>query len=160
MLPPSTAFFRHHLLRRQVFVRFFEFPSPTWSLKDLNLTTSSEPVTEEELKVLAKRACIDVTKIVDPDGLRQDLANMLHCMEQVQSVELPYMTAEEIYDAPRGLTAAPVRKASAAFPAEVKEAQQVWHSLVKSKLTKHGGHEYFSIDTLKEYKSESRENQK
>jgi hypothetical protein len=159
MLRPPTAILRHLVLRRQAIARCFQLPSPTWSLKDLNLTTSSEPVTEEELKVLAKRACIDVTKIVDPDSLRRDLANMLHCMEQVQSVELPYMTVEEIYDAPRGLTAAPVRNATEASRAEVEEAQQVWQALVQSKLTKHGGHAYFSIDTLKEDRSESKFNQ-
>lgn len=155
MLRPSTAILRHFLLRRQAIARFFQLPSPTWSLNDLNLTTSSEPVTEEELKVLSKRACVDVSNIVDPEGLRRDLANMLHCMEQVKSVKLPDMTAEEVYDAPRGLTAAPVRKASEASPVEVEEAQQVWQSLVQSKLTKHGGHAYFSIDTLKDDKSES-----
>ena len=157
MMRPAGV--RRLFIRYQT-TRFFQLPPPTWSLKDLNLTASSEPISEEELKTLAKRACIDVDKIKDTESLRKDVADMLYCMEQVRNVKLPDMTAEEIYDAPRGLTAAPVRKANEATAAQEEEAQQVRKELLQSKGTKYGGHEYFSIITKREENSSSREEKK
>jgi Asp-tRNA(Asn)/Glu-tRNA(Gln) amidotransferase C subunit len=130
--------------------RSFKIPAPTWSLKDLNLTALTEPVSEEELQTLAKRALIDVSRIEDTQGLRQDLANMMHYLEQVKSIDLPDMTAEEIYDAPRNLTAAPVRTSTDDDKQLKDEAAEVLEQLLREKGTKYGAHDYFSVVTKKE----------
>jgi Asp-tRNA(Asn)/Glu-tRNA(Gln) amidotransferase C subunit len=149
MIQRSSAVRRliHHHFQSTT-ARSFKIPSPTWSLKDLNLTASTEPVSEEELQTLAKRALIDVTRIEDTQGLRQDLANMMHYLEQVQSVDLPDMTTEEIYDAPRNLTAAPVRTSTGEQLKD--EAAEVLKQLLQEKGTKYGAHDYFSVVTKKE----------
>lgn len=148
MMIQRTAALRR-LFRYQT-TRTYKIPSPTWSLKDLNLTASTEPVSEEELQKLAKRALIDVSS-GDTQTLRQDLANMMHYLEQVKSVELPEMTPEEIYDAPRNLTAAPVRKAAAATTSnDDAEAAQVLEQLLRQKATTVGAHQYFAVVTKKE----------
>lgn len=148
-------------IRRLAAVRFnssssssssYELPPPTWSLKELNLT-ADEPVSEDELKRLAKRALISLDDISDTDGLRQDLADMMACLNQVNSIDLPDMTDAEIYDMPRGLTAgAPVRKSATASKAEEAEAKEVWDKLLSQKVTKRGSHDYFAIVTKKEDK--------
>ncbi|KAI2494952.1 hypothetical protein MHU86_19553 [Fragilaria crotonensis] len=149
MLRSSMQAIRGFRVPQSTTSRFFQLPAPTWSLTDLNLTSSSEPISEEELKILASRACVDLDHIADTTRLRRDVSNMLHCMEHVMSIDLPDMTAEEIYDAPRRLTAAPVRKEIKATDEEKEEAKQVWKELLQCKTIKYGGHEYFAIDTMK-----------
>jgi hypothetical protein len=131
------------LLRRHLTAKSF-VPTPTWSLKDLNLTNHNhtDPVSIEELQILAKRSLLDVIE----DDMRQDLANMLQCLRNVQSVRCVISTAEEIYDVPRGVTKAPVRIGEATT-SEKLEAEHVFKSLLLPKTVKQGSHDYFSVVT-------------
>jgi hypothetical protein len=137
----STMVLRQHFrgLTAKSFV-----PKPTWSLKDLNLTNNhTDPVSMEELQMLAKRSLLDVIE----DDMRQDLANMLQCLRKVQSVRVVAMgTAVEIYDVPRGVTKAPVRTGEATT-LEKLEAEQVFKSLLLPKTVKQGSHDYFAVVT-------------
>ena len=127
-------------------------PEPTWSLKDLELSSSKEPVSMQELERLARKSLLDVSKLKDPDALRRDLSNMLHCLEQVRDTELPDLTDEQVYDIPRGVKAAPLRNSSKdGFKEEEKEeAKQVWETLLKPKTKQRGAHSYFSVVTKRE----------
>ncbi len=136
---------------RQQFSRQFSgksfVPTPTWSLKDLKLTDQTDPVSPEELQKLAKRALLEVSS--DDMQLRQDLANMLNCLHQVQSVRKDTtMTTAEIYDVPRGVTKAPMRTGEATA-AENCEAEQVFNSMLRPKTIKVGSHDYFAVATSK-----------
>lgn len=106
----------------------------------------------QELERLARKSLLDVSKLDDTDALRRDLSNMLHCLEQVRDTELPELSDEQIYDVPRGVTAAPLRDSSSdAFKEEEKEeAKQVWHSLLKQKTKPRGAHSYFSVITKRQ----------
>jgi hypothetical protein len=132
---------RHYVNRR------FHMPSATWSLEDLNLTSSPKPIPEEELQKLANRACIDLAKIQDKENLCQQVSNMLQCLEYVKRINLPELTLEEIYDDPRGLTTAPCRKSTLASSFEIEEANDVRRKLLQNKMKAIGGHYYFIIDT-------------
>jgi len=127
-------------------------PEPTWSLKDLDLSSSKEPVSMQELERLARKSLLDVSKLKDPDALRRDLSNMLHCLEQVRDTELPELSDEQVYDVPRGVTAAPLRSSSedSFKEEEAEEAKQVWNSLLKPKTKQRGAHSYFSVVTKRE----------
>jgi hypothetical protein len=127
-------------------------PPPTWSLQDLELSSSKEPVSMQELERLARKSLLDVSKLEDTDALRRDLSNMLHCLEQVRDTELPDLTDEEIYDVPRGVTAALLRNSSTDdFKEEEKEeAKQIWDSLLKPKAKSRGAHSYFSVITKRQ----------
>ena len=129
-------------------VLFDDIPEPTWSIKDLQLSSSKDPVSMEELERLAQKTLLDVSKLQDPNSLRKDLANMLHCLEQVRDVSLPDLSDAEVYDVPRGVTAAPLRNSRDVWrEEEQKEAKQVWKSLLKHKIVQRGAHSYFSVVT-------------
>jgi hypothetical protein len=126
----------------------------------LQLDIKHKPVSQEELSVLAKRALI---RLPAPDNesssssmqkLRQDLGNMLHMIQQVQdfvadNADEP-LTDADIYDRPRGVKAAPVRRETSAAEEEEEEASQVWESLLKPKTTAVGAHSYFVIATKRD----------
>lgn len=149
-----------HYLKKSVARRLFSssekedlIPEPTWSLQDLELSSSTgEPVSMQELERLARKSLLDVSKLKDTDALRRDLANMLHCLEQVREVNLPNLSDEDVYDVPRGVTAAPLRSATtdAFAEEEEKEAKQVFESLLKPKTMQRGAHAYFSVVTKRE----------
>ena len=77
---------------------------------------------------------------------------MLHCLEQIRHVNLPELTDQEIYDDPRGVTAAPLRSSSDDpwQERETQEAKQVWETLLKPKTIQRGAHSYFSVVTKRE----------
>jgi Asp-tRNA(Asn)/Glu-tRNA(Gln) amidotransferase C subunit len=121
-------------------------------LKDLELTSKQPLIPEEELDRLSRLALINIESS-DREMLRQDLANMLHMVDQVSSYPLEDDDEDEdaIYDGVRGVTAAPLRKTAEQDPlqqVDQEQAGKVWKSLLQPKTTrKGGGHEYFSIQT-------------
>jgi Asp-tRNA(Asn)/Glu-tRNA(Gln) amidotransferase C subunit len=137
----------------------FQLPEPTWSVQELELSQQHTPVSEQELKTLARRALLDVDQL-DPSTkqqLRQDLGNMLHMIEQVTSFQHPDFDKLDdvaIYDAPRGVSQAPLREdrnINAKHEEEEKaQQQQVWSSFLRPQTTRIGAHEYFSIETKRE----------
>lgn len=147
-VPSTFAAFRSFSSEKEDLI-----PEPTWSLKDLQLSSKKEPVSMQELERLARKSLLDVTKFEDPDALRRDLANMLHCLEQVRDTKLPAtMSDADVYDVPRGVTAAPLRSSSDDYytKEEAEEAKQVWESLLKPKTKQHGAHSYFSVIVAKQ----------
>jgi hypothetical protein len=139
-------------------VTFTELPPPSWSIASLELDKQHKPVSEEELEVLAKRALIELPKDnvssanLDTDQLRQDLGNMLHMVRQVQgfaSDDSEALSSEDVYDAPRGVRSAPVRR-HGSTEEEEREAEQVWKSLLETKTSLVGAHPYFVIATKEE----------
>jgi len=79
-------------------------PSPTWSIADLELTSTHPPLPQNEFERLARLVLIDVSSKNnennndnyndDMDSLRQDLGNMLHMIQHV--------TEYEYYPSPTG----------------------------------------------------------
>mmetsp|Transcript_18891 Transcript_18891/g.21645 ORF Transcript_18891/g.21645 Transcript_18891/m.21645 type:complete len:164 (-) Transcript_18891:59-550(-) len=135
-----------------------KIPAPTWSLRELELTSSSKPVSRKEVEVLARRVLLDLPKNIEP--LQQDLANMLHCLEQVKSIEgdLDELSDHDLYDAPRGLTVVPIREESdCSNHEEEKVSKSVWKEYLKPKAIKRGDHDYFGIVTRRKKKSETEE---
>uniref|UniRef100_A0A7S1CZK4 Uncharacterized protein n=1 Tax=Cyclophora tenuis TaxID=216820 RepID=A0A7S1CZK4_CYCTE len=122
-----------------------KLPLPTWSLGDLNLTSPTNFVSDEELEKLGRRCLIDVNRIDGRDTLKRDLSNMMHCLEHVKNIDLPEMTPNEIYDVPRGVKACP--PAAEATEAQREEAKRVWENMLQPNTTRRGGHEYFSVVT-------------
>lgn len=128
-------------------------PKPTWSIQSLELSSSIAKLPEGELDRLAHRALLDTSKL--PSDLEQDLANMMHMVQQVSEYvqENPQMFPEDdaqVYDFVRGVTAAPLRKESD-DQEDREEAQQVWKSYLQPRTIRQGGsHQYFSIRTHKE----------
>jgi hypothetical protein len=106
----------------------------------------------EELERLALKSLLDVSKLRDPDALRHDLSNMLHCLEQVRHVSLPDLSDEEVYDMPRGVTEAPLRnsKNDVWEKKDQEEAKQVWEMLLQNKTIQRGAHSYFSVVTKRD----------
>jgi hypothetical protein len=100
-----------------------ELPEPTWSVHSLELHKNHKPMSYDELKVLAKRAIIDLdylskTSKMNIDKLCQDLGNMMHMIHNVtkettneQIISYEKLTCQDIYDKPRGVTTAPIRTA-------------------------------------------------
>lgn len=105
----------------------FQLPEATWSLKDLELSKQHEPISDTELQKLAKRALLDLDSLHNDNTekgrtasrkqLRQDLGNMMHMIEQVQSFDFDNTSRKDmafseadIYDKPRGVVAAPLRR--------------------------------------------------
>lgn len=149
-------------------------PEPTWSLGDLDLASKQPPLPREELDRLSRLALIDVAaasaggKEEEHRRLNQDLANMLHMVQQVTDYyndddEGARRTADptddvtcssDIYDVVRGVSAAPLRKGREEDPLQqddAEQAKQVWTSLLLPKTTrKGGGHQYFAIVTSEE----------
>ncbi len=104
-------------------------PSPTWSIKELNLTGSTEHdnnvnnniiISDEELERLSKR-CLISTSHMDEDErskLKRELGNMMRCISLVTSFEFGKDLSQEeleerMYDVPRGFSStrsSPLRK--------------------------------------------------
>ena len=104
-------------------------PSPTWSIKELNLTASTENdnngnnniiISDEELERLSKR-CLISTSHMDEDErskLKIELGNMMRCISLVTSFEFGKDLSQEeleerMYDVPRGFSStrsSPLRK--------------------------------------------------
>lgn len=95
-------------------------PSPTWSIKELNLTSSNDHdnndngnsniiISDEELERLSKR-CLISTSYMDEDERRKlkiELGNMMRCISMVTSFEFGKDLSQEeleerMYDVPRG----------------------------------------------------------
>eukprot|EP00521_Asterionellopsis_glacialis_P016352 CAMPEP_0195301418 /NCGR_PEP_ID=MMETSP0707-20130614/29249_1 /TAXON_ID=33640 /ORGANISM="Asterionellopsis glacialis, Strain CCMP134" /LENGTH=145 /DNA_ID=CAMNT_0040364351 /DNA_START=227 /DNA_END=664 /DNA_ORIENTATION=- len=127
-------------------------PEPTWSIKDLELSTIDiEPFSSAELNRLARKSLLDVRKVPESDSLRLELARMLHCLEQIKKVDLPEMSDREIYDVPRGVTATPLRsKTDSLRPEEEIEARRIFDEYLSPKTIQHNGSSYFSIVTKRD----------
>ena len=129
----------------------YRLPNPTWSVQDLELSKQHEPISQIELERLAKRAVLDLNQLDEStrNQLCQDLGNMMHMIEQVLSFQHndEHVVESVIYDAPRGVTAAPLRKDSDNDGDTVEDYKQVWESFLKPQTTKIGAHDYFSIET-------------
>jgi hypothetical protein len=145
-------------------------PEPTWSVQDLQLE-SSTLISEEELHKLSRRSLLLFSKAqLESSTLRQDLSNMMHMINQLQSFQdekdtgkqgtMPLELSDvEIYDAVRGVTSAPLRSSDRGGDDDEYDTQQqkhhqqqkhqqVWDKLLRPKMIrKGGGHEYFSIVT-------------
>lgn len=126
-------------------------PDPTWSIQSLQLDKQHPPVSDQELYKLARLALLDVSTMDEP-RLKQDLGNMMHMIQQVQSFQSrEQLTEFDLYDRPRGVTAAPVRDNSMSEKEET-EGKRVWESFLKHKTTRVGAHSYFAIATKMETK--------
>jgi Asp-tRNA(Asn)/Glu-tRNA(Gln) amidotransferase C subunit len=162
----------HHQQQRRR--QYKHIPEPTWSIKDLDLFTNQPPLPKEELERLCRLALIDISRktMDEQTKLNQDLANMLHMIQQVTEyctsddeldhtlttaghrdgdVDTTTSCSSEIYDFVRGVTAAPLRKGIDMDPLhddDAKQAQEVWDNLLQPKtIRKGGGHQYFAIVT-------------
>ena len=154
-------------------------PEPTWSIAELGLTPDPEkvpPISDEELQKLCKRALLHFTpEELESSSIRQDLANMMHMINQLQEFHDDNLEGDidtdmdhvMIYDHVRGVTSAPLRDdpivttgGSGDDDAEVvqakakeeeydaHQAKQVWENMLQPKtIRRGGGHEYFSIVT-------------
>jgi hypothetical protein len=152
-------------------------PAPTWSLQSLELSQTHTPISDQELSRLTKRAVIDLsaldshtTNTISKASLAQDLGNMMHMIQQVQSAlpdkEMEHLTDADIYDVPRGVTAAPVRReqdtstftdatlttsSSSTTPNKAQLKRPMWwDSLLKPKTTTVGAHSYFAVCTQRD----------
>lgn len=131
----------------------FRLPEPTWSVHDLELSKQHPPISAVELEKLAKRALLDLNHLDEStrNELRQDLGNMMHMIEQVLSFRRNEKGIEwsdaDIYDKPRGVTAAPLRKDADNNKDTEADHDQVWEKFLKPQTTKIGAHDYFSIET-------------
>jgi hypothetical protein len=131
-------------------------PDATWSIQDLELTSSThESIPQSELDRLS-RQCLLI--IPNESTIPQDLSNMLHMVRQVQSMSMSTdttllvppasLTSVEIYDDVRGVTVAPLRDVPDPLEQQDNEqAQQVYKSLLQPKTKRLGGTEYFSVQT-------------
>ncbi len=140
-----------------------QLPAPTWSLKDLRLTADNAgdnngtkmTISRDQLRILARRAVLDLDQLKEEqiETLRRDVENMLYMMHVVETVTLPELTDEEIYDVPRGVKHTPLRSHEdtdahhSRIEDEAREAQEVWTSLLHPKTVHLGGHSYFRIVT-------------
>jgi hypothetical protein len=140
-------------------------PEPTWSLKSLELSQTHAPVSDQELSRLTKRAVIDLTAMdshnstsnISKTSLAQELGNMMHMIQQVQSpllgTEMDHLTDAAIYDVPRGVTSTPVRRAedaSSTPTAPQPGRPEWWESLLKPHTTTVGAHSYFAVITQRD----------
>jgi hypothetical protein len=151
---------------------FKHIPAPSWSMADLELDAQHPPVPQEELDRLSRLALIDIhvnnTKSSETSApenkessLNQDLANMLHMIQQVKdysgdatATATDDSSSSYIYDTVRGVSVAPLRKAAADDPLQAEDeiqAKDVWESLLQPKTIRiGGGRHYFSIVTAEE----------
>lgn len=133
-------------------------PKPTWSVKSLQLDHQHEPVSEETLQKLSRRALIDVSQLSQSrqDQLRQDLGNMLHLIDRVQQVgerckiHEQGLSDADMYDVPRGVTSIPLRQTEHPSVEEEQEAKHVFESLMKDKTVQVGAHTYFEVVTARQ----------
>lgn len=128
-------------------------------MADLELSKQHEPVSEEELRKLAKRALLDMDQLDDKtrQKLRQDLGNMMHMIAKVQSFQSDDWDAlsdVDLYDKPRGVTAAPLREDVEESSDHRRDeiAEHVWDSFLKPNTAQVGAFNYFSIETKKDSK--------
>jgi hypothetical protein len=140
-------------------------PEPTWSIASLELDQQHTPVTRSELERLAKRAVIDLSLLDSKDDqlgipqLCQNVGNMMHMMNQVQEfVETiasnDSMSAETLYDAPRGITLPTTSTSSENATSDGDWPDRdvslaVRQSYWGPRLKRVGGHEYFEIVTAR-----------
>jgi len=135
-------------------------PAPTWSIHSLQLAESHPPITTEELLVLARRAVLDPSQL-DATKLCHETANMLHMIRAVsfvvpnsnQNNTVTPLSTADLYDVPRGVTAAPVRTDKEPSRDE-QEMKHVWKSLLQPKTKRVGAHSYFGIVTARTNKNE------
>lgn len=134
-------------------------PKPTWSIQSLDLTSKHDKLPREELERLSHLALLDLNQL--PDHLEQDLANMMHMVQQVSDFvrdnpalfeEYDDETGTLTYDFVRGVTAAPLRDSTECTDSELQddetEAARVWESYLEANTVLQGGaHKYFSITT-------------
>ncbi|KAG7360606.1 hypothetical protein IV203_035705 [Nitzschia inconspicua] len=148
-------------------------PAPSWSISYLQLDSKQPPLPREDLDRLSRLALIDVHNKSDDEreALSQDLANMLHMIQQVTEFsktnsdnnskmmkdddkEDDLSCSSHIYDTVRGVSAAPLRKTAAEDPLHAEDEQQsseVWKKLLEPNTIRIGGtHRYFSIVTAEE----------
>lgn len=149
-------------------------PDPTWSLQDLELTSTHTAITQQELKRLTRLVLVDVSKNYEDeiiDSTKQDLGNMLNMIQHVtmrdcqESIgddiddsnstdldEKPDPTGNAtIYDTVRGVRAMPLRTVINLDPLQAKDDPQALDILEKTldvkMVRRGGGHKYFAIKT-------------
>lgn len=157
--------------------REHHIPNPTWSLQDLELTSTHTSIPEEELKRLTKLVLVDLfenDEYQHDDKLnlmKQDLGNMLHMIQHVTKYDYKESirngnddlsdtdfekgcdtTADATtYDTARGLKKGmPLRKEIELDPLQTEDATQAQNVLEKLNLrmvNRGGGHKYFAIET-------------
>lgn len=166
----STANEIQHSIERHI-------PDPTWSLQDLELTSTHNSVPDHELRRLAKLVLVDtfennenrhddISKL-----MKQDLGNMLHMIQHVTkydyqesirkgedgSSDTDFDKADDTmadattYDTVRGLKSMPLRKGmelDALQTQDATQAQNILNQKLSTKMVNRGGgHKYFAIET-------------
>eukprot|EP00536_Pseudo-nitzschia_multiseries_P009981 jgi/Psemu1/202134/e_gw1.291.48.1 len=152
-------------------------PQPTWSVKDLELTSPHTPIPKRELGRLARLVLVDLSTNKNNNdlhtlfSLEQDLGNMLHMIQHVTEYDYQQTAGKsatdarnqgdtnyedakysaKIYDTVRGIEATPLRKGIKEDPLQEQDAvqaQDIWASFLQTKAIRvGGGHVYFSIKT-------------
>ncbi len=149
-------------------------PDPTWSLQDLELTSTHTAITQQELERLARLVLVDVSKNCEDDiidSMKQDLGNMLNMIKHVTMRDCEESIGDDIddsngtdlddkpnptgnatvYDTVRGLRVMPLRKVINLDPLQAKDAPQALDILEKTldakMVRRGGGHKYFAIKT-------------
>ena len=150
-------------------------PQPTWSLKNLKLTSTHIPITQQELERLAQLVLVDMSRnsnMRDDEtivSLKQDLGDMFHMIQHISESDCwksktkdvvdtrniddkddPTISAR-IYDIVKGVRGIPLRNVTEEDPLQAQDAVQaraVWEVFLQSKMIRRdGGHQYFSIET-------------
>jgi hypothetical protein len=146
-------------------------PQPTWSVQDLELTSTHVPITQQELEKLARLVLVDMSANSSDgddkttDSLKQDLGDMIHMIQHVtdcqESIGKGVADARNnknddptasaaIYDTARGVRGIPLRKVIEEDPLQAQDASQaqvISETVLHSKMVRRGGHEYFAIET-------------
>lgn len=147
-------------------------PQPTWSVQDLELTSTHVPITQQELEKLARLVLVDMSANSSDgddkttDSLKQDLGDMIHMIQHVtdcqESIGKGVTDARNnknddptasaaIYDTARGVRGIPLRKVIEEDPLQAQDASQaqvISETVLHSKMVRRGGgHEYFAIET-------------
>jgi len=140
-------------------------PKPTWSIQSLDLTSQHTKLPREELERLSHLALLDLNEL--PEDLEQDLANMMHMVQQVSdfvsSNPILFEDVEEdptgtsTYDFVRGVTGTPFRRHQEDTTElddekdDRETAVRVWDSYLEPNTIRQGGsHRYFAITTKTE----------
>jgi hypothetical protein len=146
-------------------------PHPTWSVTDdLALHERHAKIDVATFHLLCRRACLlpleEEEEDDDNSTLRQDVGNMMHMMNQVVRALSEIVPAgddkkysiSDIYDRPRGVTAAPgvveaatgvadVESSSTAASVDASTDKSWLETMRESKMKRVGGHYYFEIET-------------
>lgn len=132
-------------------------PRATWSIHSLELNAQHDKLPRGELRRLARLALLDLDRL--PEDLEQDLANMMHMVDQVSAFaasrpDLFDHAAEDAtgsftYDYVKGVDTAPFRAIQdTLYEDEASEAKSVWDNYLEPNTIRQGGaHQYFSIST-------------